>query len=91
MLELVILPVADVDRAKSFHEGLRWWLEGDASAGADYRLVQTTPPESSASIVFGKAVTSAEPGSIGSLLGVNTDSDLERALGPRVVEALSDA
>lgn len=63
-LEVVILPIADVDRAKSFYQGLGWWLDADASAGDDFRVVQLTPPASTASIIFGKGITSAQPGSI---------------------------
>ncbi|MGB0094748.1 MAG: hypothetical protein WBP81_19720 [Solirubrobacteraceae bacterium] len=47
-LEVVALPVADVDRAKSFYQGLGWRLDADASAGDDFRVVQLTPPASNA-------------------------------------------
>jgi catechol 2,3-dioxygenase-like lactoylglutathione lyase family enzyme len=66
-IEVAILPVADVDRAKSFYQGLGWRL--DAEGGGDgFRLLQLTPPGSNASIIFGSGVTSAQPGSIDRLV-----------------------
>ena len=56
-LEVVVLPVSDVDRAKAFYEGLGWRLDADISAG-DFHAVQMTPPGSDASIIFGKGVPS---------------------------------
>jgi catechol 2,3-dioxygenase-like lactoylglutathione lyase family enzyme len=67
-LEVVVVPVADTDRAKSFYQRLGWRLDTDVSAGDDYHLVQMTPPGSNASIIFGKGVTSDPPGSIGSIV-----------------------
>jgi catechol 2,3-dioxygenase-like lactoylglutathione lyase family enzyme len=61
-LELVVLPVADVDRAKKFYEALDWRLDADVTGGEDFRVVQLTPPGSGCSIIFGEGVTSAEPG-----------------------------
>jgi catechol 2,3-dioxygenase-like lactoylglutathione lyase family enzyme len=61
MLEVVNLPVADVDRAKRFYQGLGWRLDGDFAVGDDFRAVQLTPPNSPCSITFGKGVTTAEP------------------------------
>ena len=58
-LEVVVLPVADVDRAKSFYQGLGWRLDADASAGNDFRVVQLTPPGSAGSIIFGNGITSS--------------------------------
>jgi len=66
-LEGVVLPVADVDRAKEFYESLGWRLDADFAAGDDFRLIQMTPPGSSCSIQFGKNLTAAEPGSIGDI------------------------
>jgi catechol 2,3-dioxygenase-like lactoylglutathione lyase family enzyme len=63
-LEVVVLPVSDVDRAKQFYEGLGWRLDADFPVGDDFRVVQLTPPGSQASIIFGTGVTNAEPGSI---------------------------
>src|SRR5271166_3587950 len=62
-LEVVVIPVSDVDRAKEFYERIGWRLNIDRSAGEDFRLVQFTPPGSCCSVHFGKNVTSAAPGS----------------------------
>ena len=62
-LEVVILPVSDVDRAKRFYESLGWRLDADFSEG-DWRAVQFTPPGSQCSVIFGKGVTTAVPGSM---------------------------
>ena len=61
-LEVVVIGVSDVDRAKAFYEGLGWRLDADFTMG-DFRILQLTPHNSNASIFFGKGVTSAEPGS----------------------------
>jgi catechol 2,3-dioxygenase-like lactoylglutathione lyase family enzyme len=62
-LEVVTLPVSDVDRAKRFYLGLGWRLDADLAFGDDIRAVQLTPPRSGCSITFGKGLTTAEPGS----------------------------
>jgi catechol 2,3-dioxygenase-like lactoylglutathione lyase family enzyme len=62
-LEVVVIPVSDVDRAKSFYGGLGWRLDADLVSGEDFRLVQFTPPGSACSIHFGTGITSAAPGS----------------------------
>ena len=62
-LEVVTLPVSDVDRAKSFYESLGWRLDVDLAPSDDFRAVQMTPPHSQCSIHFGKGLTTAEPGS----------------------------
>jgi catechol 2,3-dioxygenase-like lactoylglutathione lyase family enzyme len=62
-LEVVVIPVSDVDRAKDFYAGLDWRLDADVVPGDDIRLVQFTPPGSSCSIQFGVNLTSAAPGS----------------------------
>jgi catechol 2,3-dioxygenase-like lactoylglutathione lyase family enzyme len=62
-LEVVTLPVSDVDRAKRFYESLGWRLDADFVFGDDIRGVQFTPPRSGCSISFGKGLTTAEPGS----------------------------
>ena len=62
-LEVVVLPVADTDRSKTFYEGLGWRLDADFSTGPAFRVVQFTPPGSTASIIFGVGVSAAEPGS----------------------------
>jgi catechol 2,3-dioxygenase-like lactoylglutathione lyase family enzyme len=71
-LEVVVLGVSDVDRAKAFYENLGWRLDADFAAGDDFRVLQLTPHNSDASIIFGKGVTSTKPGSVDSLvLAVN--------------------
>jgi catechol 2,3-dioxygenase-like lactoylglutathione lyase family enzyme len=62
-LEVVVIPVADVDRAKSFYNGLGWRLDADFAAGDAWRVIQFTPPGSGCSVIFGKNVTAAAPGS----------------------------
>jgi catechol 2,3-dioxygenase-like lactoylglutathione lyase family enzyme len=62
-LEVVVLPVSDVDRAKRFYEGLGWRLDADLAIEDGYRVVQLTPSGSACSIIFGEGVTSASPGS----------------------------
>jgi catechol 2,3-dioxygenase-like lactoylglutathione lyase family enzyme len=79
MLEVVTLPVADVDRAKTFYESLGWRLDADIVAGDAFRVVQLTPPHSSCSIAFGKGVTTAEPGSAQRMLLVVHDIEAARA------------
>ena len=63
-LEVLFIPVSDVDRAKHFYEKLGFRLDGDYSANEDFRVIQFTPPGSKASIIFGKGITSAQPGTI---------------------------
>jgi catechol 2,3-dioxygenase-like lactoylglutathione lyase family enzyme len=77
-LEVVTLPVSDVDRAKSFYESLGWRLDADFSAGEDIRGVQFTPPHSECSIHFGTGLTSSEPGSADRLILAVTDIDAAR-------------
>ncbi|HEX2086196.1 MAG TPA: VOC family protein [Solirubrobacteraceae bacterium] len=93
-LEVVILPVADFDRAKSFYQGLGWRLDADISVG-DYRLAQLTPPGSNASIIFGNGVTNAAPGSLDRLLLAVDDIDAARdelrSRGVDVSEVFHDA
>jgi len=67
-LEVVLLGVSDVDRAKAFYEKLGWRLDADFVISDDFRVVQVTPHNSEASILFGKGVTSAKPGSAPSLV-----------------------
>ena len=62
-LEVVVIPVSDVDRAKRFYGDLGWRLDLDYAAGDDYRVIQFTPQGSGCSIIFGKNVTAAAPGS----------------------------
>src|SRR3954471_13658983 len=74
-LETVVIPVADVDAAKAFYEGLGWRLDADIAAD-DFRIVQFNPPGSGCSIQFGTGLTPAAPGSAVNLLVV---SDIEAA------------
>ncbi len=62
-LEVIVIPVADADRAKEFYAGLGWRLDADVTGG-DFRLIQFTPPGSGCSIQFGRNLTSAAPGSV---------------------------
>ena len=77
-LEVVTIPVADVDRAKRFYEGLGWRVDADFSK-ADWRVVQLTPPGSPCSIFVGKGLTSAAPGSVQGLLLIVDDIQAARA------------
>lgn len=66
-LEVVVIGVSDVDRAKVFYEKLGWRLDADFAKGDEFRVIQFTPHNSQASLIFGKGVTSMKPGSINSL------------------------
>jgi catechol 2,3-dioxygenase-like lactoylglutathione lyase family enzyme len=77
-LEVVTVPVADVDRAKRFYRSLGWRLDADVAGGDDFRVVQFTPPHSQASIHFGKGLTAAEPGSADRLILAVADIDAAR-------------
>ncbi len=77
-LEVVVLPVSDVDRAKRFYEGLGWRLDADFT-GDDWRAVQLTPPGSPCSIHLGKGLTTAVPGSVQGLFLVVEDIEAARA------------
>ena len=78
-LEVVTLPVSDVDRAKRFYESLGWRTDADIVAGDAFRVVQLTPTHSACSIAFGKGVTTGEPGSIKRLILAVDDIDAARA------------
>lgn len=77
-LEVVVLPVADVDRAKDFYTGLGFRLDADFTVDEGYRVVQVTPPGSEASIIFGTGVAAAPPGTLHGLHLVVTD--IERSI-----------
>jgi catechol 2,3-dioxygenase-like lactoylglutathione lyase family enzyme len=77
-LEVVTLPVSDVDRAKAFYQSLGWRLDADIVRGDAFRVVQLTPPHSACSISFGKGVTTGEPGSIQRLILAVYDIDAAR-------------
>jgi catechol 2,3-dioxygenase-like lactoylglutathione lyase family enzyme len=63
-LEVVVIPVADVDRAKGFYQGLGWRVDADFANGDDWRVVQLTPPGSPTSVMIGKGLTAAAAGSL---------------------------
>jgi catechol 2,3-dioxygenase-like lactoylglutathione lyase family enzyme len=85
-LEVVVIPVADVDRARRFYEGLGWRLDADFASGDGWRLVQVTPPGSPCSVMFGKGFTTAVPGSVqGTFLVVD---NLETARGELVAHGV---
>ena len=94
-LEVIVLPVSDVDRAKQFYEGLGWRLDADFSTDADFRVIQLTPPGSPASVIFGTGISTAAPGSVEGLHLVVTDIEAARAelvsRGAEVSEVFHDA
>jgi catechol 2,3-dioxygenase-like lactoylglutathione lyase family enzyme len=71
--EIAVIPVSDVDRAKRFYSKLGWRLDADFAAGDDYRVIQFTPPGSGCSLIFGKNVTAAAPGSAQGLYLIVSD------------------
>jgi len=78
-LEIVVLPVADVDRAKEFYTRLGWRLDADFATGPDFRVIQVTPPGSEASVIFGTNVTTAAAGAADSLILTVEDIEAARA------------
>jgi catechol 2,3-dioxygenase-like lactoylglutathione lyase family enzyme len=94
-LEIVVIPVSDVDRAKLFYGGLGWRLDADFAAGDDFRVIQFTPTGSRCSVIFGKNVTPAAPGSAKGLYLIVSDIEAARAellaRGVEVGEAFHDA
>jgi catechol 2,3-dioxygenase-like lactoylglutathione lyase family enzyme len=86
-LELVVLPVSDVDRAKAFYEQAGFTVDVDHRAGESFRVVQLTPPGSACSITIGTGVTSAAPGSYRGLHLVVVDLEAARsALAERGID-----
>ncbi|MDX0514482.1 glyoxalase [Sinorhizobium medicae] len=77
-LEIVVVPVSDIDRAKEFYTSLGWRLDADFAGPDDYRVIQFTPPGSGASVIFGKHVTDAEPGSAQGLYLIVSDIEAAR-------------
>jgi catechol 2,3-dioxygenase-like lactoylglutathione lyase family enzyme len=78
-LEVEILPVSDVDRAKRFYAGLGWRVDADYTPpGEDFRVVQLTPPGSECSIIFGRGVTTAAAGSVQGLMLIVSDIEAAR-------------
>jgi catechol 2,3-dioxygenase-like lactoylglutathione lyase family enzyme len=78
-LEIVVIPVSDVDRAKQFYGNLGWRLDADYAAGDDFRVIQFTPPGSGCSVIFGHNVTAAAPGSVRGLYLIVADIEAARA------------
>jgi len=76
--EIAVIPVSDVDRAKAFYTSLGWRLDADFASGDDWRVIQFTPPGSPASVIFGKNVTAAAPGSAQGLYLIVSDIEAAR-------------
>ena len=76
--EIVVIPVSDVDRAKQFYTKLGWRLDADYDNGKDFRVIQFTPPGSGCSVIFGKNVTAAAPGSAQGLYLIVSDVQAAR-------------
>ena len=77
-LEVVVIPVSDVDRAKAFYARLGWRLDADFASGDEWRVIQFTPPGSACSVIFGKNVTAAAPGSARGLYLIVSDLEAAR-------------
>jgi len=77
-LEVVVIPVSDVDRAKTFYASLGWRLDADFASADGWRVIQFTPPGSACSVIFGKNVTSAAPGSAQGLYLIVSDLEAAR-------------
>jgi catechol 2,3-dioxygenase-like lactoylglutathione lyase family enzyme len=94
-LEVAVIPVSDVDRAKEFYESLGWRLDADFANGEDWRCIQFTPPGSGCSIIFGKNVTAAAPGSAQGLYLIVSDIEAAREellrRGVKISEVFHDA
>jgi catechol 2,3-dioxygenase-like lactoylglutathione lyase family enzyme len=94
-LEIVVIPVSDAGRAKEFYGGLGWRLDADYDNGNDFRVIQFTPPGSGCSVIFGKNVTSAAPGSAQGLYMIVSDIEAARAEllrhGVKISEVFHDA
>src|SRR5512146_776158 len=93
--EIVVIPVSDVDRAKAFYTKLGWRLDAEFAHGDDWRVIQFTPPGSGCSVIFGKNVTAAAPGSAQGLYLIVSDieaaRDELRRCGVEVSEVFHDA
>ena len=77
-LEVIVIPVSDVDRAKQFYSQLGWRHDAEFVEGDDFRILQFTPPGSGASVIFGKGITAAAPGSVQGLYLVVSDIEAAR-------------
>ncbi len=93
-LEIIVIPVSDVDRAKKFYETIGWRLDADFADGDDFRVIQFTPPGSACSVIFGKNVTAAAPGSAQGLYLIVSDiaaaREELRARGVEISEVFHD-
>src|SRR5882672_3787089 len=93
--EVVVIPVSDVDRAKEFYARLGWRLDADYDNGSDFRVIQFTPPGFGCSVIFGKNVTGAAPGSAQGLYLIVSDIAAARdelfGHGVKVTEVFHDA
>jgi len=93
--EIVVIPVSDVDRAKEFYGRLGWRLDADYDNGNDFRVIQFTPPGSGCSVIFGKNVTAAAPGSVQGMYLIVSDIEAARkellGRGVEVSEVFHDA
>jgi catechol 2,3-dioxygenase-like lactoylglutathione lyase family enzyme len=94
-LEIVVIPVSDVDRAKEFYGRLGWRLDADFAGGDDFRVMQFTPPGSGCSVILGKNVTAAAPGSAQGLYLIVSDIEVARnellGRGVKISEVFRDA
>jgi catechol 2,3-dioxygenase-like lactoylglutathione lyase family enzyme len=94
-LEVIVIPVSDVDRAKEFYGRLAWRLDADYDSGKDFRVLQFTPPGSGCLIIFGKNVTAAVPGSAQGLYLIVSDIEAARdellGRGVEISEVFHDA
>jgi catechol 2,3-dioxygenase-like lactoylglutathione lyase family enzyme len=94
-LEVVVIPVSDVDKAKAFYEQLGWRMDADFATEKGFRVVQVTPPGSEAAVIFGSGVSAGEPGSAQGLHLVVKDIEAAReelvAKGADVSEVWHDA
>jgi catechol 2,3-dioxygenase-like lactoylglutathione lyase family enzyme len=94
-LEVVVLGVSDIDRSKAFYENLGWRLDADFTKGEEFRVIQFTPYNSPASVIFGKGVPSPKPGSVQSLTLAVDDIEAARddliARGAKVSEVFQYA
>ena len=95
-LEIVVIPVSDIDRAKEFYGArLGWRLDADYDNGSDFRVIQFTPPGSGCSVIFGRNVTAAAPGSAQGLYLIVSDIEAARGellgRGVKISELFHDA
>jgi catechol 2,3-dioxygenase-like lactoylglutathione lyase family enzyme len=94
-LEVVVISVSDADRAKEFYGRLGWRLDADLAAGDNFRVIQFTPPGSASSVIFGKNITEAAPGSAQGLYLIVSDIEAARGdligRGVKVSEVFHDA